>query len=64
MSYRVEASGKGQRTSSCKKRGPTQGRGSYFGALLDEFGSPETQDKVAKARKAAGATIVKIELEA
>jgi len=33
-------------------------------ALLDEFGSPETQDKVAKARKAAGATIVKIELEA
>ena len=31
-------------------------------ALLDEFGSPETQDKVAKARKAA--TIVKMELEA
>ena len=49
----MEASGKGQRTSAVKKRGPT---------LLDEFGSPETQDKVAKARRAA--TIVKIELEA
>ena len=34
-----------------KKRGPKAVRATL--ALLDEFGSPETQDKVAKARKAA-----------
>ena len=34
-----------------KKQGPKAIRASL--ALLDEFGSPETQDKVAKARRAA-----------